>query len=168
LACSRPPRSSATTVQDEVRHQLLAAKPKTDQQNPPFERREWTLKQAPNPDTTTPQPGQGSSIFMRVCERARSRSMKEQLIIFVDLSVVELFRAVKREKQQHREILAFSISHDNITVRIYSHYPLVEEDKATYYRHPIHKFDSLRWMVRRNRPPTDSPRTSTTGSCRCI
>ena len=26
-------------------------------------------------------------------------------------------------------------------VRIYGHYPLVEEDKTTYYRHPIHKFD---------------------------
>ena len=55
--------------------------------------------------------------------------------------VVELFRAVKREKQLHREILAFSISHDNSNVRIYGHYPLVEEDKTTYYRHPIHKFD---------------------------
>jgi hypothetical protein len=32
--------------------------------------------------------------------------------------VVELYRAVKQEKELHREILAFSISHDNITVRI--------------------------------------------------
>jgi hypothetical protein len=55
--------------------------------------------------------------------------------------VVELFRAVKREKQLHRGILAFSISHDNSNIRIYGHYPLVEEDKTVYYRHPIHKFD---------------------------
>jgi hypothetical protein len=33
--------------------------------------------------------------------------------------VVELFRLVKREKELHREILAFSISHDHRTVRIY-------------------------------------------------
>ena len=33
-------------------------------------------------------------------------------------SVVELYRAVKREKELNREILAFSISHDHRTVRI--------------------------------------------------
>jgi hypothetical protein len=55
--------------------------------------------------------------------------------------VEELFRAARREKQLHREILAFSISHDNSNPRIYGHYPLVEEDKTTYYHHPIHKFD---------------------------
>ncbi|CAG8982693.1 hypothetical protein HYALB_00000974 [Hymenoscyphus albidus] len=55
--------------------------------------------------------------------------------------IVELFRLVKREKELHRQILAFSISHDHSSVRIYGHYPLVEEDKTTFYRHPIHKFD---------------------------
>ena len=35
--------------------------------------------------------------------------------------VVELFRLVKREKELHQEILAFSISHDHQTVRIYGH-----------------------------------------------
>ena len=54
--------------------------------------------------------------------------------------VVELFRLVKREKELHREILAFSISHDHSSVRIYSHYPLIDGNK-TSYRHPIHKFD---------------------------
>ncbi|PQE08397.1 reverse transcriptase protein [Rutstroemia sp. NJR-2017a WRK4] len=54
---------------------------------------------------------------------------------------VELFRLVKREKELHREILAFSISHDHRTVRIYGHYPVIDGKKTTFYRHPIHTFD---------------------------
>ncbi|KAK5442664.1 hypothetical protein LTS15_010982 [Exophiala xenobiotica] len=54
--------------------------------------------------------------------------------------VVELFRLVKREQELHREILAFSISYDNETIRIYGHYPIIEGKKTTFYRHPIHKF----------------------------
>lgn len=57
-------------------------------------------------------------------------------------AVVELFRYVKREKELDREILAFSISHDHESVRIYGHYPLaVDGEKTTFYRHPIRKFD---------------------------
>ena len=55
--------------------------------------------------------------------------------------VVELYRAVKREKELDREILAFSISHDHTSVRIYGHYPVIEGDRTTFYRHPIRKFD---------------------------
>jgi hypothetical protein len=55
--------------------------------------------------------------------------------------VVELYRAVKREKELYREILAFLISHDYSTVRIYGYYTIIVEDKTTFYRHPIHKFD---------------------------
>jgi hypothetical protein len=54
--------------------------------------------------------------------------------------VVELFRLVKREKELHREILAFSTSHDHRTVRIYGHYPIINGDKTTFYRHPIREF----------------------------
>ncbi|PVH70477.1 hypothetical protein DL98DRAFT_564149 [Cadophora sp. DSE1049] len=54
--------------------------------------------------------------------------------------VVELFRLVKREKELHQEILAFSISHDHRTVRIYGHYPIIDGKKTTFYRHPIHEF----------------------------
>ncbi|KAH6714478.1 hypothetical protein BKA61DRAFT_632343 [Leptodontidium sp. MPI-SDFR-AT-0119] len=54
--------------------------------------------------------------------------------------IVELFRLVKREKELHREILAFSISHDHRTVRIYGHYPVVDGKKTTFYRHPIKEF----------------------------
>jgi len=56
-------------------------------------------------------------------------------------AVVELYKAVKREKELHREILAFSISHDHSSVRIYGHYAIIEDDKTTFWRHPIHKFD---------------------------
>ncbi|KAL2054238.1 hypothetical protein ABVK25_005379 [Lepraria finkii] len=55
-------------------------------------------------------------------------------------ALVELFRSVKREKELDREILAFSISHDHRPVRIYGHYPVIEADKTTFYRHPIHEF----------------------------
>jgi hypothetical protein len=54
--------------------------------------------------------------------------------------VVELFRLVKRENKLYREILAFSISHDHRTVRIYGHYPIIDGKKTTFYRHPIHEF----------------------------
>lgn len=56
-------------------------------------------------------------------------------------ALVELFRSVKREKELNQEILAFSISHDYSSVRIYGHYPIFEGDKISFYRHPIHKFD---------------------------
>ena len=56
-------------------------------------------------------------------------------------ALVVLFRSVKREKELDRETLAFSISHDHTSVRIYGHYPVIEGDKTTFYRHSIHKFD---------------------------
>ncbi|KAI4224380.1 MAG: hypothetical protein L6R40_008447 [Gallowayella cf. fulva] len=55
-------------------------------------------------------------------------------------ALVELFRSVKREEELDREILAFSVSHDHRSVRIYGHYPVIEGDKTTYYRHPIREF----------------------------
>lgn len=55
--------------------------------------------------------------------------------------IVELYRAVKRQKELNREILAFSISHDHSSVRIWGHYPVIERDNTIFYRHPIHKFD---------------------------
>ena len=55
-------------------------------------------------------------------------------------SVVELYKAVKREKELHRDILTFLISHDYRSVRIYGHNAIVEWDKTTFYRHPIKEF----------------------------
>ncbi|EEH36798.2 hypothetical protein PAAG_07216 [Paracoccidioides lutzii Pb01] len=55
--------------------------------------------------------------------------------------VIELFKLVGREDEVNREILAFSISHDNRTVRIYGHYAVIEGSKTFFYRHPIRTFD---------------------------
>lgn len=55
-------------------------------------------------------------------------------------AVVELYRAVKREKELNMEILAFSISHDHRSVRIYGHYPVINGKKTTYHRHSIREF----------------------------
>ncbi|MCJ1322826.1 hypothetical protein MMC15_008176 [Xylographa vitiligo] len=55
-------------------------------------------------------------------------------------AVVELYRAVKREKELNREILAFSISHDHSAVRIFGHYPVIDERKTNFYRHLIKDF----------------------------
>jgi hypothetical protein len=55
--------------------------------------------------------------------------------------IVELFRAVEREDEINRKILAFSVSHDHTSVRIYGHYPVIAGKDTKYYRHPIHKFD---------------------------
>ncbi|KAK4148755.1 hypothetical protein C8A00DRAFT_47474 [Chaetomidium leptoderma] len=54
--------------------------------------------------------------------------------------IVELFRAVKREDEVNRKILAFSISHDHRSVRIYGHYPVISGKDIKYYRHPIRDF----------------------------
>lgn len=56
-------------------------------------------------------------------------------------SVIELYRAVKCEKELNREILAFSISHDHRSVRIYGHYAVIDDNQTTFYRHPIKTLD---------------------------
>ncbi|KAK5108870.1 hypothetical protein LTR62_007760 [Meristemomyces frigidus] len=55
-------------------------------------------------------------------------------------AVVELFRYVKRDKELDRDILTFSISHDNDMVKIYGHYAVIHGVKTLYYRHLIHSF----------------------------
>ena len=71
-----------------------------------------------------------SALDVADCQNAHSMTVAVR-------ALVELFRSVKREKELNREILAFSVSHDDRSVRIYGHYPVVEEDKTTFYRHPI-------------------------------
>lgn len=71
-----------------------------------------------------------------VADRQNAQSMSVAI-----RALVGLFRCVKREKELDLEILAFSISHDHRSVRIYGHYPVIEGDKTTFYRHPIHTFD---------------------------
>lgn len=62
-------------------------------------------------------------------------------ITIVIRGVVELYRAVKCEKKLHWEILIFFILHNHKTVRIYSHYALINESTTTFYCHSIHTFD---------------------------
>jgi len=52
-----------------------------------------------------------------------------------------LFRLVGREKELHREINGFLISHSDVDVRIWGHYAVIDGDNVKYYRHPIRKFD---------------------------
>jgi len=54
--------------------------------------------------------------------------------------IVKLYRAVKRKKELHQKILVFSILADHRAVRIYGHYPVIDGNKTTFYRHPIHEF----------------------------
>jgi hypothetical protein len=46
---------------------------------------------------------------------------------------------VKHEKDLHQEILAFSVSHNDRTVRVYGHYPVIDGKETTFYRHLIYK-----------------------------
>lgn len=55
--------------------------------------------------------------------------------------VAELFCAVKRQDEVNRMILAFSVSYNHTSVRIYSHYPVIAGKDVKYYRRPTHKFD---------------------------
>ncbi|RWA05436.1 hypothetical protein EKO27_g9669 [Xylaria grammica] len=55
-------------------------------------------------------------------------------------AVLELFRLVGREDEVNRQILAFSISHDHRSVRLYGYYPVIDGKDTKYYRHPIHDF----------------------------
>lgn len=48
---------------------------------------------------------------------------------------------MKRESELQREILAFSISHDNTTVRIHGHYPVIKGSKTIFYRELILGFN---------------------------
>ena len=54
--------------------------------------------------------------------------------------VVELYRLVKREQELHREILAFSISHDSSIIKIFGHYPVFKGKETTFFRHEIEEF----------------------------
>jgi hypothetical protein len=75
------------------------------------------------------------AVALDVADRQNAHSMTLAV-----RGIVELFRLLNREKELHREILAFSISHDHRTVRIYSHYPVIDGIKTTFYWHPIHEF----------------------------
>ena len=70
-------------------------------------------------------------------------------------TIVQLYKKVNRQEEVNRKVLAFSISHDNTTVRIYGHYPVINGDTTKFYRYPIRKFDFTdrygeeKWYVRK-------------------
>ena len=51
------------------------------------------------------------------------------------------YREDKQFQSLLGKIVVYSISHDQKDARLYGHYALVEEEKWTYYRHHIRKFD---------------------------
>lgn len=55
--------------------------------------------------------------------------------------IVELFRLARKENTLHRELLTFSISHDQRSVSLYEYYPNIDGPKTKIYRHSIHAFD---------------------------
>ena len=71
-----------------------------------------------------------------IADRQNAHSMTVTMI-----GIYMLFKGVKREKELHRRILGFSISHDDESVRIWGHYPVIDEDQATFRRHSIRKFN---------------------------
>ena len=58
-------------------------------------------------------------------------------------AIVELFRLVNRTEELNREILAFSVSHDQRNMRIYGHYPVLEGTKTTYWLYPLLAYDLI-------------------------
>ncbi|KAI1451822.1 hypothetical protein F4805DRAFT_471344 [Annulohypoxylon moriforme] len=58
-------------------------------------------------------------------------------------ATIKLFRLVGREMKLYWEILAFSVSHDHRSVRIYGHYAVIDGKDTKYYRHPIHEFSFI-------------------------
>lgn len=76
------------------------------------------------------------AVALDVADRQNAQSMNVALKAFV-----VLFRSVKREKELNQKILAFFVSHDHKSVRIYDHYPVIEGIEIIFYRHLIRAFD---------------------------
>ncbi|KAL7922325.1 hypothetical protein ACQKWADRAFT_293171 [Trichoderma austrokoningii] len=55
-------------------------------------------------------------------------------------AVVDLFRGVRREAEVHRQILAFSISHDCYEAEIVAHYPVILGENTEFYQQTISSF----------------------------
>lgn len=72
---------------------------------------------------------------LQVAERQNAHSMTLSV-----RAVAELLRLVNRGQEAHRQILAFSITHDDSMVRIYGHYPEINGNDIKYYSHLIHFF----------------------------
>ena len=58
-------------------------------------------------------------------------------------AIFKLYYAVSRQKELDRKILAFSVSHDHQSAKVYGHFAIVhgESDKASFYRRFIRRID---------------------------
>ncbi|RFU78778.1 hypothetical protein TARUN_3484 [Trichoderma arundinaceum] len=56
-------------------------------------------------------------------------------------AVVDIFRAINREGEVHRQALGFSISHNARQVQIVAHYPVISGEATQFYQQVIHSFD---------------------------
>jgi hypothetical protein len=54
--------------------------------------------------------------------------------------VVDLYRMVSRQHELNREVLSFSVSHNEAFVRIYGHYPVIDGDQTSVHRYTIKEF----------------------------
>jgi hypothetical protein len=55
-------------------------------------------------------------------------------------AIVELFRLAGREQMLSRQTLTFSISHNEHSVRIHACYPLMEDNRTSFYRYTLREF----------------------------
>ena len=62
---------------------------------------------------------------------------------------IKLFKTVKCEKELNKKIFIFFISHNYTSVRIYSHYFIINGNKITYYHHSIHTFNFIEQKKRK-------------------
>jgi hypothetical protein len=56
-------------------------------------------------------------------------------------NLIMLFRLMDRENELHQEICGFSVSHSDVDVRIWGHYPVIDGTNFTFYREPIAEFN---------------------------
>ena len=54
--------------------------------------------------------------------------------------LVELFTAAGKERNYHRKILTFSVSHDDTQVKLYGYYPVFDDGEYAMHRRPIATF----------------------------
>jgi hypothetical protein len=80
--------------------------------------------------------------------------------------IAEPFRPANRAEELHLEVLAFSVSHDHETVRIYGHFPVIEGTKTTHWRYPLREYGFTERRAWRSGQPTPLRRMPMTYGCR--
>ena len=77
----------------------------------------------------------GAESALNIADRQNAHSMTVAI-----RGIVELYRRIGRAKELHRKALGFSISHDHREVRIYVHYPEIDDLTTRCYRHTLREF----------------------------